>query len=225
MHQLIDKKNRIAIYLIILLILSTLNNKNSNYKKNYSIMINEINVEGLSSVNNLYILDKLGIFFNRYIFFIRKKEIDEIISKNNIVEEYTIKKIYPSKLDITIKPAKFVARISGNDQLLVGSNGKLIITKTTDETLPYIMGEFSSKEFLKFKKNIINSKFNFKELKLITFYPSSRWDILTVNDILIKLPKDDLLRFINISHKIINSNKFRDRKLIDLRTPNQLIIR
>ena len=225
MHQLIDKKNRIVIYLLLLILLSTISVKNTKNQKNYSAIINDINIVGLSDANNLIILNKLDNFFYQYIFFIRKEEIDKIISQHNIVEEYTIKKIYPSKLYINIKPTKFIARIWGNDQLLVGSNGKLIISKTTDERLPYILGEFSSKEFLGFKKDIVNSRFNFTDFKSITFYPSRRWDILTVNDILIKLPKNDLLKSLNISHKIITNDKYRDSKLIDLRIPNQLIIK
>ena len=37
-----------------------------------------------------------------------------------------IKKIYPSTININIKATEFVARISNNDKLFVGANGKLI---------------------------------------------------------------------------------------------------
>ena len=225
MHQLIDKKNSIVIYLLLLLVLSTISSKNTKNQKKYSATINDVNVVGLSAVNNLKILNKLDRFVYRYIFFIKKKEIDKIISQHNIIEEYSIKKIYPSKLYIKIIPTKIIARIWGNDQLLVGSNGKLITSKITDEPLPYILGEFSSKEFLQLKKNIITSRFNFTELKSITFYPSRRWDILTINNILIKLPKNNILKSLNISYKIITNDKYQDSKLIDLRIPNQLIIK
>ena len=57
-----------------------------------------------------------------------REDIQNILSKYNIIEEYNIKKIYPSTININITPTKFVARLSGND-LLVAANGKLIENK------------------------------------------------------------------------------------------------
>ena len=143
----------------------------------------------------------------------------------NIVEEYNVKKIYPSKLNIEIKPAKFIARTYNNSQLLVGSNGKLIKDKISNEKLPYIFGQFNSAEFLKFKKQIEFSKFNFSDFKNVSFYSSKRWDVLTVDDILIKLPKNKILEAINLAYEIIENNQFKVSKLIDLRISNHLIIK
>ena len=56
------------------------------------------------------------------------KKIKKVISRYNIIEEYSIKKIYPSTININIKPTKLVARLSGNDQL-VGANGKSSLTR------------------------------------------------------------------------------------------------
>ena len=147
MHQLIDKKNRIVIYLIFLLILSTTSNKTLENQKNYSTTIKKINVLGLSNSKNLQIENKLNYFFYKNILMIKKEEIIKIISKYNIIEEYNIKKIYPSKLNINIKPTKIIAQISNNNKLLVGANGKLITTERTDESLPYLFGVFKAKEF------------------------------------------------------------------------------
>tara|TARA_B100000787_G_scaffold123499_1_gene92935 strand:+ start:668 stop:1345 length:678 start_codon:yes stop_codon:yes gene_type:complete len=224
MHQLIDKRNKIIIYLILLFILSSINNKNLDVQKRHSITIDEIKVIGLSDSKNLQITNELDYFFYKNIFMIRKEEINEIISKYNVIEQYNIKKIYPSKLSIEIKPTKFIAKISGNKELLVGSNGKIIKKEKTNEVLPYIFGKFRSKEFLEFKKNIDLSKFKFLDLKSIFFFPSNRWDILTRENILIKFPERDLLRSLNLVHKILGRNEFKNIKLIDLRIENNLII-
>jgi cell division protein FtsQ len=225
MHQLIDKKNKIVIYLLLLLILSTTSNKIAvNQEKNIS-KFNMLDVRGMSNSNKLELINKLDIFFYKNIFILRKSEINRIISKYNIIEEYNIKKIYPSKLDINIKSTKFTARISGENQLLVGMNGKIISNEKTDKILPYIFGEFNSKEFLELQKNIDQSKFSFKELKSIFFYPSNRFDIITIDNILIKLPENDLLNSLNLAHKIITDNQFKDNKLIDLRISKNLVIK
>ena len=224
MHQLIDKKNKIIIYVLLLFILSTTTGKFLENQKSYSSTINQINIEGLSNIDNSKIFNELNDLFYKNIFLVSKREIQKVISKYNIIEEYSIKKIYPSTININIKPTNFVARLSNNNQL-VGANGKLIENKENSEILPNIFGEFNSQNFLNFKKNIVVSKFNFNELKTLYFFPSNRWDILTYDDILIKLPQDDISKSLNLAYKIINSNDFKNKKLIDLRVNNHLIMK
>ena len=223
MHQLIDKKNKIIIYLLLLFILSTTNKKFVENQNNYSSTINKINIEGLSNADNSKISNELNNLFYKNILLVGKEEIQRVISKYNIIEEYSIKKIYPSTININIKPTKFIARLSSNDQL-VGVNGKLIEDKENNEVLPYIFGEFNSQDFLNFKKNIVQSKFTFTEFKTLYFFPSNRWDILTKDEILIKLPQDNLYESLNLAHKIMNSHDFKNKSLIDLRMDNHIII-
>mgnify|MGYP006083656587 CR=1 FL=1 len=223
MHQSIDKKNKIVIYLIFFFLLSTISNKITYNQKIYYPVINEIKIQGLSKNKNIQIANELNKLFYKNIFFINKSEIINAISKNNIIEEYNIQKIYPSKLNINIKPTKFIAKIYNDNELLVGSNGKIIIDEMTKKNLPNIDGEFNSEDLLKFKKIIDNSKFQFQEFKLISFHKSRRWDILTNNDILIKLPKNDLSKVLDLAHHVIKNKKFKDNKVIDLRVINHLI--
>jgi cell division protein FtsQ len=223
MHQLIDKKNKIIIYLLLLFILSTTNEKFVENQNNYSSTINKINIEGLSNADNSKISNELNNLFYKNILLVGKEEIQKVISRYNIIEEYSIKKIYPSTININIKPTKFIARLSSNDQL-VGVNGKLIEDKENNEVLPYLFGEFNSQDFLNFKKNIVQSKFTFTEFKTLYFFPSNRWDILTNDDILIKLPQDNLSESLKLAYKIMNSYDFKNKNLLDLRMDNHLII-
>jgi cell division protein FtsQ len=224
MHQLVDKKNKIIIYLISLLILSTTNGKFVKNQNVYFSTINQINIKGLSNTDNKKIYNELNSLFYQNILFVGKKEIQRVISKYNIIEEYNIKKIYPSTININIKPTKFIAKLSNNDQL-VGANGKLIEDRDNNEILPYIFGEYNSRDFLIFKNNINKSKFNFTEFKTLYFFPSNRWDILTNDDILIKLPQDNFSMALNLAHKIISNDNLENKKLIDLRVNNHLILK
>ena len=224
MHQLIDKKNKIVLYLLLLLVLSTTSGKFTENQNSFSSKINQINIEGLSNINNLKIFKELDNLIYINILLVSKEEIHNVIDKYNIIEEYSIKKIYPSTININIKPTKFVARLSSSDQL-VGANGKLIMDEYNSEILPYIFGEFNSKNFLNFKKNITKSKFTFTKFKTLYFFPSKRWDILTNGNILIKLPQKNISKSLDLAYKIINSNNFKNKKLIDLRINNHLIIR
>jgi len=224
MHQSIGKKNKIIVYLIFLLILSTTSGKLAVSQNNHPSLDNKINIEGLSIIENLNISNELSNLFYKGIFFINKKEVKNIMNKYNVIEEYDIKRIYPSTMNIKIKPTKYLARSSNDNQLLVGANGKLIKDKENIEILPYIFGEFNSTDFLTLKKNIEQSRFNFKELKTLYFFQSNRWDILTSKDILIKLPLNNSLESLNLAYKIISNNKI-EKKIIDLRVKNHLIIK
>jgi len=225
MHQLIDKKNKITIYLLTLFILSTTTGKFIENQTSHSYRINQINIEGLSNTDEKKIFNELNNLFYKNILLVKKEEIREVINKYNIIEEYNVKKIYPSTINISIKPTKFVARDSNNNQLLVGANGKLIEDKENSELLPYIFGEFNSKDFLVFQENIVQSKFSITEFKTLYFFPSNRWDILTNNDILIKLPQNNFSEALNLAYKIISSNEIKNKNLIDLRVNNHLIIK
>ena len=224
MHQSIGKKNKIIVYLLFLFILSTTNGKFLENKHSINSKINHINIEGLSSTDNKKISNELNDLFYKNILLVRREEIQRVINKYNIIEKYTVKKNYPSTINIKIKPTKFVARLSKNDQL-VGANGKLIFDKESKEILPYIFGEFNSKNFLNLKKNIEKSKFTFTKFKTLYFFPSSRWDILTSDDILIKLPQDNLSKSLSLAYKIINSDILNNKNFIDLRVSNHLIIK
>ena len=223
MHQSKGKKNKIIIYLLFLFILSTTSAKFINDQNTLSSSVSKINTTGLSERKNLEISNNLNNFLYESIFVISKDEIKKILEKHNIIQEFNIKKIYPSTLNIEIKPTKFIARVFNDGQYLVGANGKLIEDKNNNELLPYIFGEFNSLDFLSFKQNIEKSIFSFSNLKTLYFFPSGRWDILTNNDILIKLPQEHIVASLNLSKKLIDNDNFKDNKFIDLRVKNHLV--
>jgi len=225
MHQLINKKNKIIIYLLLLFILSTTSGKLPDNQSNYFFTIDQVNIRGLSKANNSKILNELHNLFYKNILIVGRVEIKKVLSRYNIIEEYNIKKIYPSTINIDIKPTKIIAKISSKNQLFVGANGKLIEGGNNDKLLPYIFGKFNLEDFLFFKKNIKRSNFVFTDFKTLYFFPSSRWDILTYDDTLIKLPQDNLFESLNYAYAIINDNNFKNKKLIDLRMKTHLIIK
>jgi cell division protein FtsQ len=224
MHRLTGKKNKIIIYLIFLFILSTTSNKSLEFHQNYSAKINKIQVLGLSNNINSQIRNKIEKLLNINIFFIDRNKIKKIISEYNLVEIYSVKKIYPKKIEVKIEQTKFIAKISGSKQVLIGSNGKLI-KREINEKLPFLFGKLNSKNFLEFKKTIDNSAFKFNDLKSVSFYPSKRWDITTNENILINLPKDNLLQSLNFAYKLIIDNNFKEIRIIDLRVKNHVVIK
>ena len=224
MHQSTDKKNKILVYLIFFVFLCTISNKSIEDQKMFSLTIESIDVIGLSDSKNLEIKENLNQLLFTNIFFVNKDNIREIISNYNSVESYRVQKIYPRHIRIELEPVKLLAQIQNQNSYLVGSNGKLIIRTNINEKLPFFFGKFDSQKFLKFKKIIDKSKFKFSNFKSIFYYPSNRWDILTTDNILIKLPENELSKTLKIAYQIINDDQFLNKKILDLRVSKHLVI-
>ena len=164
MHQLIGKKKSLILYFFFLVALSTTTNK-TLYKTENLFQIDNINITGIPLDNIEGLNDELYKTIEKNIFFLKKEVLKNSISEFNIVEKYSVKKIYPRELNINIKPTKFIAKISNKDDVLVGSNGKLISNKDFKKKLPSIFGKFNSNKFLELKIHLERSGFNFEDLK------------------------------------------------------------
>ena len=224
MHQLIDKKNKISVYLILFFLLSTISNKKLQIQSNNFNTNIEVEVHGLSNSANLKIKKKLEALSYKNIFLIDRESVYKVMSKYNLIENYNIKKNYPKTINIQIEPTKFIARVKNNKEFLIGSNGKLISNVSIDTTLPILFGKFNSNELLELKKNIDNSKFEFTEFKSIFFFQSMRWDLQTYDDVLIKLPQQNLSNALKTAFQIIKDKQLTKLQVIDLRISNQVII-
>ena len=217
------KGKKILIYLFFFLLLGTINNYTffnlQLFKiKNFQIIGLENNYK-TELENNLH-----GTQFN--IFFINKNYLISILNSNTLIETFQVFKIYPSSLDIKIKKTNFLARLNINgDIFLIGSNGKLIkdFTLSNSEMLPFIFGNPKEEEFLKIFSIISASDFNYKNVKNLFFYKSGRIDIELKDNILIKLPLDNLENVFNNISQLISNNQF-NKKIIDARVPDQIIL-
>jgi len=224
MHQSIDKKNKIFVYLIFFIFLCTISHKSIENQKMFSTKIESIEVLGLSESKNLEIKERLNQLLFKNIFSVNKNNVKRIISNYNSVESYKVQKIYPKHIKVELEPVKLLAQIQGHNSYLIGSNGKLIIRENKNEILPFFFGKFDEQKFLLFKKIIDKSNFRFSDFKSIFYYPSNRWDVLTVEDILIKLPEKELSKVLKIAHQIINDDYFANNKTLDLRIPKHLVV-
>ena len=224
MHQLIGKKKSLILYFFFLVALSTTTNK-ALYKTENLFQIDNINITGIPLDNIEGLNDELYKTIEKNIFFLKKEVLKNSISEFNIVEKYSVKKIYPRELNINIKPTKFIAKISNKDDVLVGSNGKLISNKDFKKKLPSIFGKFNSNKFLELKVHLERSGFNFEDLKSLIYFSSGRWDILTNDNVLIKLPNKKIYESLHLAKKILNDDNFKINKFIDLRISNQIIVK
>tara|TARA_B100001250_G_scaffold403360_1_gene417787 strand:+ start:128 stop:799 length:672 start_codon:yes stop_codon:yes gene_type:complete len=221
MHQRISKK--IIIYLFFFLILVTVNNinlLNLNFLK-----IITLNVSGLNNLEKQKFKKDFDFLIKQDLIFLNKDKISKKIFANKAVEDLFVFKNYPSELDIFIKKTNFLAITKKNNQnYYIGSNGNLILTKKKLKNLPFIFGDVEPDDFLKLKDYMDNSEFNFDQIKDFYFFKSKRWDIKTKDGLIIKLPLDEVEKSLNNLSKIIALEKFKNKKIIDLRQKNQVIL-
>ena len=210
---------KILIYLFIFFILGTYTNKefsNFNFPE-----IDSYKIEGLNVLENDQIFQDLSKIQNKNLFFLKQDEISKIINSNQIIESFSVFKHYPSSLNIVIEETIFLALTKKNGQdFYIGSNGNLIQTINKKTNLPFVFGNFEISDFLRLKKIIDNSNFNYDNIKNFYYFKSRRWDIETKDDLIIKLPSKELNVSFDILSKIYDNQKFKDIKVIDLRKEN-----
>ena len=222
MHQ--KKSKNVIIYLILLLILGSINNLNLNNFFKFD-KIKNINVYGLKEKNNKVLLNTIENLDLGNIFFINNNELSETVRSFSFVEKFEIFKKYPSSLKIEIKKTNFLARINkNNDIFIIGSNGKFLENSITEKYLPFIFGKPTIDEFLEFKIILDTSKFDYSEIKNLYYFSSKRWDLKLKNNILIKLPKITTHNFLDNLVEFLKNSNLRDIRIVDARIKNQIIV-
>ena len=173
MLQQIDKKQKLFIYLFFLLLLTTFNNLSLSNSEYLKLKINQIKVSGLNSENNLKISEEFNkLVYQKNIFFISKDYFINILEKNNLIHSFKVTKIYPNFIKVQVRKTKLLAVTNRNNKkFFIGSNGKLINFESSNKSLPYVFGKIKIKDFIKFKKIITKSKFNFEEISELYFFP------------------------------------------------------
>jgi len=187
--------------------------------------ISKIEINGLNAEERKKIEDIIYASNFKNIFQLDKNYLKKKINSINTIEQFKIFKNYPSTLKIFIEKTKILARTKRNGfDYLIGSNGKLIENRNSILDLPFIFGDLNISEFLKFKKDVDNSLFDFSEISNLYIFKSSRWDIETRNGNLIKLPKNNIEEILNLYVRMSNEKKINEKTIIDFRQKNQIIL-
>ena len=193
---------------------------NVSFPKISKVEINGLNVDERKKIENI-IYDSN---FNN-IFYLDKEYLKKKINSVNIIEKFEIFKNYPSTLKIFIEKTKIIAQTKKNGfDYLIGSNGKLIENKDFKLKLPFIFGDLDISEFLKLKRKIDSSLFEFDEISNLYLYKSNRWDIETRNGNLIKLPKNNIQEILNLYVRMSKEKKISEKTIVDFRQKNQIIL-
>ena len=227
MPQSINKK-KIYFYLVSFLFISTIFNNNliSNLKNVFKIT--EVKVENTKKEINDNILSNTSFLLGENIFFVNKNFLIEKFNKLSFIESISIKKKYPSIINIQTKQTNLIA-ITYLDQkkYFVGQNGNFILAKqiSNKKKLPTIFGKFKPDDYIFLQRELLNQKIDLDEITRYYFHKNKRWDLYFANNIIIQLPNKNISEAINLFKKFRSKNNINSNKIIDLRIKNRLILR
>ena len=221
--MLLSKDKRILIYLFLLILFGSINNK---YFTNISFFkIKNTKLVGLNDAEKSNLLTEFEIVKKKNIFFLQKKELIKILNSNDLIESFLINKNYPSDIIIIIQKTNFLANINILDEnFLIGSNKRLIKSKLSDPNLPTVLGNPSLKDFFLINDEILKSSIKLTDIKKLYFFPSKRWDLELNSGILIKLPMSNPINSLNKYFEIKSLPQFNDIEIFDMRVENQIIV-
>ena len=218
-------KKRIFFGLILILVLSTYSlHNNLKFTSNYHIK--KVIIENNSIIDKKEIENKLLFLYKKNLFFLKTFDIETKLKEINFIESFEIKKIYPNIIKIKISEKKPIAVIQNKKLKSFFTNkGDTInyIYMEQFNNLPLVYGDKQSFQFL--INDLKNIKFPINKIKIFYLFESSRWDLITKDNITLKLPiknyKKSLLSFLDLNNK----PSFKKYKIFDYRISGQLILK
>lgn len=224
-----NKKKKFFFYFILFFLLSTVNF--NNYKKKSEkkfFSINKIEIKGNNIIDKKNILESLTQLYGKNIFKLNTLEIKGKLFNYNLIKNISIKKYYPNKIEINIDEAKFIAIIvKNNTKYFLTDNQKLVLYRDDlgIKKLPQLYGINAEKFFLNFKKILESNKFNLSLINNYYYFQINRWDLYLKNNLVVKLPTENVEQAIFLVKKLIKKKEFLNSKIIDLRIKEKIIIK
>ena len=211
--------------LIILFIFLTTYTPKSNFIFNSNLYIKKIDIENNSALKTDAIKSKLNFLYRENLFFLNIKDIEENLKNETLIESFSIKKIYPNTLKLTIFEKKPIAVLQNKKKkFFVSDKGDLIDFKNLEmyNDLPIVFG--NGENFYSLYQDLKNIKFPIEMIKTFYFFESGRWDRVMYDDKIIKLPIKNYIFSLKNFMLSKDNNNFENYKIFDYRIKDQLIL-
>ena len=218
-------KNRFLIAFVLLVILSTYTLK-SNFIFQSTLNVKNILVENNHILSDEEVKKELSFLYKKNLFFLRKGEIEDKLSKISFIESYELKKVYPNAIKVKIFEKKPVVILKNKKKKYYFTESSTLINFVYLEkfkSLPTVFGDY--KNFKILYKSLKETNFPLSAIKTFYLFETKRWDLITKNGITVKLPidnyKNSLKNFLTINKK----PNFKKYEVFDYRIKDQLILK
>ena len=221
---------RIFLLLIIFIFLSTYNphkfdltlgNNSDFFKINKIVILNNL----LVKKNN--IKEKLGQIYNKNIFLIERKDIEESLKEIDFLEKVEVKKKYPNTIIVKVFETKPVGVLfKDKDKYILDSSSNLISfdDDLNFDQLPSVFGDDAENNFINFLNQLKINNFPRKKIKKFYYFKIGRWDLQLANNKTIKFPYNVTNDIIKKSVELLDRKDFQNYNIIDLRVDGKIIV-
>ena len=224
------KLYRIVLFFITFIFLTTYspNHFYSTLEKDDTFFkIKNIIITNNFLIEEKKIINKLQKIYDKNIFFIKRRDIEEPLREINFLKNIEVKKKYPSTVIVKIFETKPVAILFKNqNKYLIDDSSNLIQFDKTMNTDDFssIFGKGAENNFMYFYNQLKDNRFPIKEIKTYYFFQINRWDLELFTETTIKFPYNNVEDAIRKSIELINRKDFKNYKVIDLRVNGKIIV-
>ncbi len=219
---------KFLIILSSIILIATLTTFNPN-KLNFNLKLFKIEKIELKNVEILSVQKLKRLFKSELsqtsLLIIDNEKINKILINNELIDYVELKKIYPSKLIISIYEKEVIAITNyKKKKYYLTKNGEKIKYFKNDklEDLPNIFGQ--QKNFLNIYLSLQKLNFPISRVKSFYYFDIGRWDIVLKNGKTIKLPVNNFVESIENFIKIEKKINFESYSIFDYRIKDQLIL-
>ena len=220
-------KYKFYIYLFFFIFLTSIFNFQvlDNYREKFSLK--KIYIYGLSNYEKQNIEIELNKLKNTNIFKLSEDSVLKILKNFNFLENIHVNKVIPSTIKINLSKTHILGKTLRNGEYFyIGENGNFIKSNQLNETIniPSVFGEFRIEEYIDLQNILNTNKVDVQKIEKYFYYKNKRWDILFSNKLTLMLPSKNLAKSIKIYKKLSESDNLINKKIIDLRIANQIIL-
>lgn len=192
--------------------------------------LKSITITGNLLLSKKRILHFIDINKGEKLYYISVNRIRDELMKLDEIKDANVTINYSGTMKIVLFERKPFAIWwnKGSAWLLDEEGRKIIKIKNTEEynNLVVVFGEQIDKNLKKFL-DLVRRFSLYKEIISLHYISNRRWDVYSNNNIVIKLPEDNLSRAMNELEKILKNTKYKDKvDMIDLRLyPGKIFLR
>ena len=220
-------KYKLYLYLFFFIFLTSIFNFKilDNYQEKFSLK--KIYIYGLSNNEKQSIEIELNKLRNINIFKLTEDRVLKTLKKFNFLENIYVNKVIPSTININLSKTLIVGKtLRKTEYFYIGKNGNFIKSNQLKEVIniPLVFGEFTIKEYIDLQNILSENGVDLQNIKKYFYYKNKRWDLLFSNKSTLKLPSQNVDKSIKIYKKLLDSDNLINKKIIDLRITNQIIL-
>ena len=220
-------KYKLYLYLFFFIFLTSIFNFKilDNYQEKFSLK--KIYIHGLSNNEKQKIEIELNKLKNINIFKLTEDRVLKTLKKFNFLESIYVNKVIPSTININLSKTLIIGKtLRDGEYYYIGKNGNFIKSNQLNETIniPSVFGEFRIEEYIDLQNILSENELDLQNIEKYFYYKSKRWDLLFSNKLTLMLPSQNVAKSIKIYKKLLESDNLLNKKIIDLRITNQIIL-